>query len=99
MRTACSSATPAASMVASVAITVSPAPLTSDTSRFSAFTCSTPALAIQRHALLAARQQQRFQAELPAQLLRAPRQVASLFQAPTIWRSSSRFGVIRCAPR
>src|SRR5204863_341638 len=39
-RMADSMLSPAASITASVAMTVSPAPVTSDTSRFSAFTCT-----------------------------------------------------------
>ena len=58
----------AASMTPSVAITVSPAPLTSYTSRAWAGTCSRSPSRIQRHAFFAARHQQRVRSQLAAQL-------------------------------
>ena len=90
----------AASITASVAITVSPAPLTSYTSRACAGSCSAPLVREQRHALLAARDQQRVEPELRAQLLRrAASGRLRRFQRPTTSRNSARFGVSSVAPR
>ena len=90
---------PRPSIRASVAITVSPAPVTSKTSRACVGTCSMPVVVEQRHALFAARDQQGVEVDAPAQRLRAlvqrrPRRAS----APTPARSSERFGVITVAP-
>ena len=86
-------------MTASVAITVSPAPLTSYTSRACAGTCRRPLRAEQRHAFLAARHQQRVDLELAAQPLRASVEFAlAASRSPATARNSARFGVISVAP-
>src|SRR5712692_4335967 len=98
MRTADSRPSPAASITASVAITVSPAPVTSDTSRFSAFTWNV-LLLLKR--VMPSSPRASSTASRPS-LSRSccARCARSLpfFQRPTTSRSSARFGVTMEAP-
>ena len=76
-------------------MTVSPAPVTSNTSRACGRHLHVAGGVEQRHALFGARQQQGLEAELVAQRA-APLgcSSASLVQAPITCASSARFGVI-----
>src|SRR5207248_8447499 len=99
MRTADSSPSPAASITASAAITVSPAPVTSDTSCFSARTRNArrdpksvmPSSPRVRSSASSRRLARSFSA-------RVARSFSSC-QSPTTWRSSTPLGVTMLAPR
>ena len=92
---------PAPSSAPSVAITVSPAPETSNTSRATRRNVLRAGLrGVEAHALLRARDEQRVDAELGAQRLRLGRHVAprrASGRRPA--RNSARLGVIIVAPR
>src|SRR5687768_13621814 len=97
-RTAASSPAPAASMTASAAITVSPAPVTSDTSRLSAFT---ERVFLPWKSVMPSAPRVRSSASSPScarsACARRTRSFSS-FQRPTTSRSSARFGVMMLQP-
>ena len=81
---------PAATSAASVAMTVSPAPVTSKTSRACGLHMQLALRVEQRHAVFAQRHQQRVQPQVLAQLLRLGRAVHRRSrQAPTTCCSSA----------
>src|SRR5574341_2180336 len=98
MRTAFSSPAPAASMTARAAITVSPAPVTSSTSRFSAFTENT---FLPLNSAMPCSPRVSSSASRPSLSRSCParcRRSLSSFQVPTTSRSSARLGVRMLAP-
>ncbi len=97
--TASTSGNPAPSIVATVAITVSPAPDTSYTSRASALTCSSPSC--EKSVIPSSERvsSSASNASASRSFVTRARRSSSDVHRPTTSRSSARFGVISDAPR
>jgi hypothetical protein len=93
------SSSPAAMAAARVEITVSPAPVTSNTSRAGPAGASPDARTQQGHAVLATGHQQGAQVEVGISAAPLLTSSCSSAQPPTMASNSLRFGVIRLAPR